>query len=115
VATCGRVPDTGIVWISLETHEEAVTQLPSGELRAGGVKAPRPRADHARGRSEATSLARGRAQLRGEGVIPKWGLGHVWQHPTFEVPESYGDVIRTFKKVERESASAWFVDYATVW
>ena len=42
---------------------EAITQLPSGEVRAGAVKARRPRAGHARGRSEATSLARRRAQL----------------------------------------------------
>jgi hypothetical protein len=63
VSTCGRFPDTAIVRRPLETNEEAVTQLPSGELRAGGVKARRPRADHARGRSEATSLARRRAQL----------------------------------------------------
>ena len=37
--------------------------LRSGGLSAGAVKARRPRADHARGRSEATSLARRRAQL----------------------------------------------------
>ena len=37
--------------------------IASGELSAGAVKARRPRADHARGRSEATSLARRRAQL----------------------------------------------------
>jgi hypothetical protein len=42
---------------------EAITQLPSGELCAGAVKARRPRALYARGRSEATSLARRRAQL----------------------------------------------------
>src|SRR3989442_6203515 len=47
--TCGRFPDTAIVWCPLETHVEAITQLPSGELRAGAVKARRPRADHARG------------------------------------------------------------------
>ena len=51
-------------------------------------------------------------KVRGGAIISKWGLGHVWQHPAFEVPESYGDVIRIFKKVERESAGAWFVDYA---
>jgi len=38
--------------------------LLSGERRAGAVKARRPRADYARGRSEATSLARRRAQLK---------------------------------------------------
>jgi hypothetical protein len=39
---CGRFPDTGIAWRPLETHVEAITQLPSGELRAGAVKARSP-------------------------------------------------------------------------
>ena len=50
--------------ILFERQMEAITQLLSGELRAGAVKARRPRADHARGRSEATSLARRRAQIK---------------------------------------------------
>ena len=61
--TCGRFPDTGVAGLPLERQVEAITQLLSGELRAGAVKARRPRADHARGRSGATSLARRRAQL----------------------------------------------------
>lgn len=62
--TCGRFPDTGVVGHPLRRQMEAITQLLSGELRAGAVKARRPRADHARGRSEATSLARRRAQIK---------------------------------------------------
>ena len=42
--------------IPFEGRWRAITQLLSGELRAGAVKARRPRADHARGRSEATAL-----------------------------------------------------------
>jgi len=57
-------------------------------------------------------VAKHAGKVRGDVVISKWGLGHVWQHPAFEVPKSYGDVILTFKRVERESASVWFVDYA---
>ena len=29
-------------------------------------------------------------------VISKWGLGHVWRHPIFEVPSYYGDEVRFF-------------------
>jgi hypothetical protein len=39
-----RFPDTGVAWLRLETQGVAITQLHSGELRAGAIKAQRPRA-----------------------------------------------------------------------
>ena len=44
---CERFPDTGVAWLRLEAQGVAITQLQSGELRAGAVKARRPRADRA--------------------------------------------------------------------
>lgn len=52
-------------------------------------------------------------KIRGEVILSKWGLGHVWQHAPFEVPSSYGSVIRTFKRVESNASADWFVAYAT--
>lgn len=46
-------------------------------------------------------------------VVSKWGLGHLWQHPVFEVPESYGQAVQAFRRVDGAMAAEWFVDYAT--
>ena len=51
-----RFSCTGIHRRALGTQIVAITPLPSGERRGGAVKARRPRADDARGRSAATSL-----------------------------------------------------------
>jgi hypothetical protein len=51
-------------------------------------------------------------KIRGEVIVSKWGLGHVWQHAPFEVPSSYGSVIRTFKRVEADASADWFIAYA---
>ena len=45
-------------------------------------------------------------------VVSKWGLGHMWQHQLWEVPASYGDSVDAFRRVDNETAAAWFVEYA---
>jgi hypothetical protein len=52
-------------------------------------------------------------RIRGELVVSKWGLGHVWSHGVFELPSSYGNDVRTFKAVDGRLAAKWFVAYAT--
>ena len=49
-----------------------------------------------------------------DGIVEsKWGLGHTWQHPVFEVPDSYGDRVLAFRRVGGDMAARWFVNYAT--
>jgi hypothetical protein len=33
-------------------------------------------------------------------VVSKWGTGHLWQHTAFEVPTSYGNTIRVFRRLD---------------
>jgi len=51
------------------------------------------------------SLATGR-------VISKWGIGHLYQHGFFEVPESYGTTIRLFKRLSYDDAFQYFEQFA---
>jgi hypothetical protein len=51
-------------------------------------------------------------KLRGGFVVSKWGTAHLWRHRLFEVPFSYGDEVRFFKRLPREEVSAHFVAYA---
>lgn len=44
-------------------------------------------------------------------VVSKWGLAHVWKHGTFEVPTSYGDIVRSYRAVASTRAEHWFADY----
>jgi hypothetical protein len=52
-------------------------------------------------------------KTKGEMVISKWGLGHVWRHGVFEVPASYGSEVRVFQRVDGATAANWFFQYAT--
>jgi hypothetical protein len=45
-------------------------------------------------------------------VESKWGLGHLFQHGLFEVPESYGTRVRFFKKIDYDTASGHFRRFA---
>jgi len=43
--------------------------------------------------------------LRDDGrVTSKWGIGHLYEHELFEVPESYGTYVRFFKPVPYDVA-----------
>jgi hypothetical protein len=44
-----------------------------------------------------------------DGIVEsKWGLGHIWRHPIFEVPSSYGNRVQTFQRVDTPTATHWF-------
>jgi hypothetical protein len=45
-------------------------------------------------------------------VRSKWGLAHLWEHGLYEVPASYGNTVRFFRKLAREQCIAAFVQYA---
>ena len=50
--------------------------------------------------------------LRSGKVESKWGLGHLWEHGTWEIPISYGNEVCFFKKASRSECVAAFVHYA---
>lgn len=45
-------------------------------------------------------------------VISKWGIGHLYEHEVFEVPESYGTEVRFFKKPPYNLMYNYLVAYA---
>ncbi len=59
------------------------------------------------GRFKHAGLCRGNGQ-----VVSKWGIGHLYQHGLFEVPESYGDKVRFFRKLSYDEAFGHFSRFA---
>ena len=49
----------------------------------------------------------------GDRIRSKWGIGYVWRHSEFEVPEAYGDLIRYFKPVKRAAALSAYDAYVS--
>jgi cell wall-associated NlpC family hydrolase len=45
-------------------------------------------------------------------VESKWGVGHLYQHALFEVPESYGTKVRLFRKLDLEESLEYFRRFA---
>jgi hypothetical protein len=45
-------------------------------------------------------------------VISKWGRGHIYQHSLLEIPSSYGNEIRFYRKLPASVATMRFVEYA---
>lgn len=45
-------------------------------------------------------------------VVSKWGTGHLYEHGLFEVPESYGSIVRFFREVSYEEAFDAFLQFA---
>ena len=45
-------------------------------------------------------------------VVSKWGAGHIWKHPVFEVPASYGVEVRLYRRLAREEALRFFEAFA---
>lgn len=45
-------------------------------------------------------------------VISKWGIGNLYEHSNYEVPSQYGDTIRYYKKLDKETALNYFVEFA---
>jgi hypothetical protein len=47
-----------------------------------------------------------------ERVESKWGMGHLFQHAIFEVPESYGTKVKFFKQITSSNAFGHFRRFA---
>ena len=45
-------------------------------------------------------------------VLSKWGVGHLYDHALFEVPESYGTAVRFYDALSYEAAYELFVQFA---
>ena len=45
-------------------------------------------------------------------VQSKWGCGHLFDHPTWDVPMSYGDRVKYFKQLEPKEGLDLFIGYA---
>jgi hypothetical protein len=45
-------------------------------------------------------------------LVSKWGIGHLYEHGLFEVPESYGTKVRFFRKFSSEEAFEHFLRFA---
>jgi hypothetical protein len=53
----------------------------------------------------------GLCQTKGR-VMSKWGIGHLYEHGVFEVPDSYGDKVRLFRNLSYEEAFGHFMRFA---
>lgn len=47
-------------------------------------------------------------------VVSKWGMGHLYEHSPLEVPQNYGNVVRSFSAVDRSTVLDRFVVFARV-
>jgi len=45
-------------------------------------------------------------------VVSKWGIGHLYEHGLFELPESYGTNVRFFKRLPYDKAYDLFKRFA---
>lgn len=45
-------------------------------------------------------------------LMSKWGIGHLYEHGVFEVPESYGTKVRFFRKLSYDLAFGHFMRFA---
>jgi hypothetical protein len=61
--------------------------------------------DEGRLRHAGLNLSNGR-------VLSKWGLGYLYSHATFEVPDSYGNIVRYFRQLTLENALRHFKTFA---
>ena len=51
------------------------------------------------------------AKIKGAVIESKWGKGHLWSHPAYELPQKYGNSIRFFRQISRDEAIAAFRDF----
>ena len=80
-----------------------LAEVTQGDVREGDVVFYF--SDAGRFKHAGRMLARGR-------VLSKWGTGHLYEHGVFEVPESYGIVVRFFRGLSYEQAFERFVQFA---
>ncbi|MGB8294414.1 MAG: hypothetical protein WCG85_03220 [Polyangia bacterium] len=47
-----------------------------------------------------------------DGIVSKWGTGHIWRHDLFEVPSAYGDTATSFHPLTSADSLDAFVIFA---
>ena len=45
-------------------------------------------------------------------IVSKWGIGHLYEHGIFEVPEQYGGEVRFYRQLPKEEVLDYFVEFA---
>ncbi len=50
--------------------------------------------------------------ITGGRIHSKWGIGHLYDHSTEEVPSSYGSTVRFYKPIDAETALDQFARFA---
>lgn len=45
-------------------------------------------------------------------ITSKWGIGHLYEHESLEVPSSYGDEVRFYSALSYADAYSYFVEFA---
>jgi len=45
-------------------------------------------------------------------VVSKWGIGHLYEHGIWKVPQSYGTAARFYKHLPYDQAVGFFVEFA---
>jgi hypothetical protein len=51
-------------------------------------------------------------KVRGDLILSKWGTAHLWSHRLFEVPASYGSIVRLFSHLSHDESAVAFVEFA---
>jgi hypothetical protein len=54
----------------------------------------------------------GAKKLAGQRMVSKWGLGGLWEHAPFEIPNTYGDSYRIFSVTDKQAIIKAFLTYA---
>jgi hypothetical protein len=57
------------------------------------------------------SLAIHAGKTCGVRIVSKWGSGLLWEHPLWEVPESYGKTMQLYKQTGTAAAESAFLRY----
>jgi len=51
--------------------------------------------------------------VRGDGrIASKWGVGHLYEHDLWDLPESYGATVRFFQQLTGDQAIDYFIQFA---
>lgn len=50
--------------------------------------------------------------VAGQGIVSKWGMGHTWHHPPFEMPISYGTSVTYYRRLPLNEVVLAYVHHA---
>lgn len=53
-------------------------------------------------------------KIKNNRIVSKWGVGLLWEHDVWEIPNSYGDKNLRFRETDRESIEGEFIKYYAI-